>query len=224
MNIKGEKKGNALQIKILLLGESAIGKTCLIERYVNNSFKGNYLITIGMDIRIKKLEINNYDINVTINDTAGQERFRSITKMVYKGADGILVGFDLTDIDSFNQVNYWIDQIEANKSKDYPISLILFGNKCDIKENIAVKDTDIESLKNKYNLEFFATSAKNGTNVQNAFEFLIKKILKTRKFLEKIGLSPGISFDDIIIKEKEKENLIKETNPTRKKKQKKNWC
>ena len=164
MNIKGEKKGNALQIKILLLGESAIGKTCLIERYVNSSFKGNYLITIGMDIRIKKLEINNYDVNVTINDTAGQERFRSITKMVYKGADGILVGFDLTDIDSFNQVNYWIDQIEANKSKDYPISLILFGNKCDIKENIAVKDTDIESLKNKYNLEFFATSAKDGIN------------------------------------------------------------
>ena len=136
----------------------------------------------------------------------------------------MIVGFDLTDIDSFNQVNYWIDQIEANKSKDYPISLILFGNKCDIKENIAVKDTDIESLKNKYNLEFFATSAKDGTNVQNAFEFLIKKILKTRKFLEKIGLSPGISFDDIIIKEKEKENLVKETNPTRKKKQKKNWC
>ena len=62
------------------------------------------------------------------------------------------------------------------------------------------------------------------SNVQNAFEFLIKKILKTRKFLEKIGLSPGISFDDIIIKEKEKENLVKETNPTRKKKQKKNWC
>ena len=87
-----------------------------------------------------------------------------------------------------------------------------------------IKDTDIESLKNKYNLEFFATSAKDGTNVQNAFEFLIKKILKTRKFLEKIGLSPGISFDDIIIKEKEKENLVKETNPTRKKKQKKNWC
>ena len=91
MNIKGDKKGKALQIKILLLGESAIGKTCLIERYVNNSFKNNYLVTIGMDIRIKKLEINNYDVNVTINDTAGQERFRSITKMVYKGADGILI-------------------------------------------------------------------------------------------------------------------------------------
>ena len=166
--------------------------------------------------------INNYDVNVTINDTAGQERFRSITKMVYKGADGILVGFDLTDLDSFNQVNYWIEQIEANNSKDYPISLLLFGNKCDIKENIAVKDTDIESLKNKYNLEFFATSAKDGTNVQNAFEFLIKKILKTRKYLEKIGLSPDIPFEDIEIKVKENQRI--EANPTHKKKQKKSCC
>ena len=162
MNIKGVKKGNAIQIKILLLGESAIGKTCLIERYVNNSFRGNYLVTIGMDIRIKKLEINNCDVNVTINVTAGQERFRSITKMVYKGADGILVGFDLTDKDSFNQVSYWIDQIEANKSKDYPVSLVLFGNKSDMIDNIVVKDDDIKSLKKQYNLEYFATSAKDG--------------------------------------------------------------
>ena len=222
MNIKGDKKGKALQIKILLLGESAIGKTCLIERYVNNSFKNNYLVTIGMDIRIKKLEINNYDVNVTINDTAGQERFRSITKMVYKGADGILVGFDLTDLDSFNQVNYWIEQIEANNSKDYPISLLLFGNKCDIKESIAVKDNDIESLKKQYNLEYFATSAKDGTNVKSAFEFLIKKILKTRKYLEKIGLSPDIPFEDIEIKVKENQRI--EANPTHKKKQKKSCC
>ena len=222
MNIKGDKKGKALQIKILLLGESAIGKTCLIERYVNNSFKNNYLVTIGMDIRIKKLEINNYDVNVTINDTAGQERFRSITKMVYKGADGILVGFDLTDLDSFNQVNYWIEQIEANNSKDYPISLLLFGNKCDIKESIAVKDNDIESLKKQYNLEYFSTSAKDGTNVKSAFEFLIKKILKTRKYLEKIGLSPDIPFEDIEIKVKENQRI--EANPTHKKKQKKSCC
>ena len=226
MKIKGEKKSNSLQMKILLLGESLIGKTCLIERYVNNLFKGSYLVTIGMDIRVKKLEINNYDVNVTINDTAGQERFRSITKMIYKGADGILVGFDLTNKESFDQVSYWLEEIEENKSKDYPISLVLFGNKCDIKDKIEVKDEDIKSLKKKYNLEYFATSAKNGTNVQKAFEHLIKSILKTRKLFEKVGLSPDIPFDNIIIKEKEneKENQRLERVKNPKKKKKKSFC
>ena len=97
MKIKGEQQGRAIQFKFLVLGEGRIGKTCLIERYVNRTFKGNYIATIGMDIRIKRLEINNSDVNISITDTAGQERFRSITKMFYKGADGILVGFDLTE-------------------------------------------------------------------------------------------------------------------------------
>ena len=130
MKIKGEQQGRAIQFKFLVLGEGRIGKTCLIERYVNRTFKGNYIATIGMDIRIKRLEINNSDVNISITDTAGQERFRSITKMFYKGADGILVGFDLTEPNTLEQVNYWIQQIEANGSKEYPISLILFGNKC----------------------------------------------------------------------------------------------
>ena len=126
--MKGEP-GKTLQFKFLVLGEGRIGKTCLIERYVNRTFQANYIATIGMDIRIKKLEINKTDVNISITDTAGQERFRSLTKMFYKGADGILVGFDLTEPNTLEQVNYWIGQIEANKSKEYPLSLILFGNK-----------------------------------------------------------------------------------------------
>ena len=162
MNIKGENQGKAFHLKLLILGESSIGKTCIIERYVKNSFNENYIATIGMDIRIKRLEINNCDVEVAINDTAGQERFRSLTKMFYKGADGILVGFDLTNKDTFDKVNYWIGQIEENKNKDYLVSLVLFGNKCDKKEQIVVNEDDIESLKKQYNLEFFATSAKDG--------------------------------------------------------------
>ena len=93
-----------------------------------------------MDIRRKRLEINNKEVDISITDTAGQERFRSITKMFYKGADGILVGFDLTDRNTFEQVNYWISQIEENSSKDYPISLVLFRNKCDNVEDIKVSE------------------------------------------------------------------------------------
>ena len=219
MSSKRDKQGKPISLKFLILGEAAIGKSCLIERYYSNSFKTNYLATIGVDVRQKKLEINNCDVDVAINDTAGQERFRSITRMFYKGADGILVGFDLTNKNTFNQVNFWIEQIDANKTKDTPISIVLFGNKCDAKDQIVVQDDEIESLKKKYNLEFFATSAKDGTNVQNAFEYLIKITLKTKGFLEKIGLSPDIPFDDIEIQAKENPKI--DIKPPKQKKKKK---
>ena len=217
--MKGDQ-GKNLTFKFLVLGEGRIGKTCLIERYVSKTFKSGYIATIGMDIRQKKLEINKNDVTITITDTAGQERFRSITKMFYKGADGILVGFDLTNKDTFNHINYWIEQIETNKSKDYPISIVLFGNKCDATEKIEVNEDEIKSLKEKYNFEYFATSAKDGTNVKNAFEYLLKSTLKIRGFLEKIGLSQDTPFDDIniIVKENQKTEVKKIQQKKKKKK------
>ena len=206
MQIKGDKKDDTLRLKLLLLGEADIGKTSVMERYVNNCFK-NYLPTIGLDIRKKFLEINKCDIDVTINDTPGQERFRSLTKMLYKGADGILLGFDLTNKHTFETINYWFEQIEQNKNKDFPVNLVLFGNKCDKKEEIVVNNDDIELLKKKYNFQYFATSAKDGTNVQNAFEYIIKATIKAKGLLEKIGLSPDIPFDDIEIKVKENQKI-----------------
>ena len=219
MKMKGET-GKILQFKFLVLGEQRIGKTCLIERYVNRSFNANYIATIGMDIRIKKLEINKTDINISITDTAGQERFRSITKMFYKGADGILVGFDLTEPNTLEQVNYWIGQIEANKTKDYPLSLVLFGNKCDDKENIKVKEEDIKKMREKYKLEYFETSAKDGTNVQAIFEHLTKITLKQRGLLKQFGLPDNTPVEEINIIEKENQRIeIKRTF-----KKKKNKC
>ena len=220
MKVKGESHSKSIQFKFLVLGEGKIGKTSLIERYINKTFKCNYIATIGMDIRRKRLEINNKEVDISITDTAGQERFRSITKMFYKGADGILVGFDLTDRNTFEQVNYWISQIEENSSKDYPISLVLFGNKCDNVENIKVSEEDIEQLKDKYKLTFYKTSAKDGTNVQNAFQHLTKITLKTRGLLSKIGLPENTKIEDIIITEKENQKLEFKPTPKRKKKSK----
>ena len=213
MKIKGQQKDKAQRIKFLVLGESTIGKSCLIERYINNSFKENYIATIGMDIRQKRLDINNIDVFLTINDTAGQERFRSLTKMVYKNTDGILVGFDLTKPKTLEQVEFWINQIESNKTKDSSISLVLFGNKCDMKEEIQVKEEDIEKIKEKYNLRYYETSAKDGTNVQNIFEYLAKIVLKSRGFLENVNI------DEISVEEKE--DLKLETKKTKKRKGKK---
>ena len=117
MKMKGEQ-GKTLQFKFLVLGEGRIGKTCLIERYVNRTFQTNYIATIDMDIRIKKLEINKADVNISITDTAGQERFRSLTKMFYKGADGILVGFDLTEPNTQSKSIIGLDKQKQIKARN----------------------------------------------------------------------------------------------------------
>ena len=165
MEIKGTKKEKRLQLKFLILGEGMIGKSCLLVRYIDNKYKDNYLTTIGIDTRIKKLEINNKSIHVKIIDTSGEERYRSMINKFYKDTDGFLIGLDLTDKYTLEQVNYWISQVEEKRNKEYPISWVLFGNKCDNKDSIKVKEEDIKNIIEKYNIKYFETSAKTGTNV-----------------------------------------------------------
>ena len=216
--MKKDSFGTNLSYKFLVLGDQMVGKTSVLERYINRTFKENYLLTIGMDKRFKRLEINNTDVDIFITDTAGQERFRSLTKMFYKGADGILIGFSLTEAKTLESVNYWINEINQNCSKEYPISLVLFGNKCDDKENIQVKPEKIEEIKNKYNLMYFETSAKDNINIQNVFEYLTKITIIKRGNLPNIGLKEGATIDDIIIQEKENQKLEVKITKTKKKK------
>ena len=204
--------------KFLVLGDQMVGKTSVLERYINRTFKSNYLLTIGMDKRFKRLEINNVDVDIHITDTAGQERFRSLTKMFYKGADGILIGFSLTDSKSLQSINYWINEINENCSKDYPISLVLFGNKCDDKQNFQVSKEEIDKIVNEYKLTYFETSAKDNINITKIFEYLTKLTIIKRGNLKNIGLPEGASLDDIIIKEKENQKL--EIVQTKRKKKK----
>ena len=210
--------GSNRSYKFLVLGDKMVGKTSVLERYVNRTFKENYLMTIGMDKRFKRLEVNNKDVDIFITDTAGQERYRSLTKMFYKGADGILVGFSLTEPSSLESVNYWINQINENCSKERPISLVLFGNKCDDKENIKVGEEDINKIKDKYNLTYFETSAKENINVQNVFEYLTKITIIKSGNLKDFDLPEKATIDDIIINEKENQKLeVKLAKPKKKK-------
>ena len=222
IKIKNNSLGEVLSYRFLILGESKVGKTSILERYINKTFKENYLSTIGMDKRYKKLKINEKDLDIYITDTAGQERFRSITKMFYKGADGILIGFSLTDEKSLNSINYWMQEISENCNKETPLSLILFGNKCDDKENIEVKAEEIDELKKKYNIQYFETSAKENINVQEMFEYLIKLTIMKKGNLKDIGLSENDSVDNIIITEKENQKL--ELKKIRHKKKKNKFC
>ena len=216
--MKMKKEIGSRSYKLLVLGDKMVGKTSVLERYVNRTFKENYLMTIGMDKRFKRLEVNNKDVDIFITDTAGQERYRSLTKMFYKGADGILIGFSLTEPSSLESVNYWVEQINENCSKDRPISLVLFGNKCDDEKNIKVGEEEINKIKNKYNLTYFKTSAKDNINVQNVFEYLTKLIIIKSGNLKDFDLPEKATIDDIIINEKENQKLdIKPPRPKKKK-------
>jgi len=215
---KNDSLNSNLSYKFLVLGDQMVGKTSILERYINNTFKGQYLLTIGMDKRFKRLEINNHDVDIFITDTAGQERFRSLTKMFYKGADGILLGFSLTDKKSLESTDYWVNQINENCSKEKPISLILFGNKCDDKDNIQVTPEEINEIKTKHNLIYYETSAKDNINIKEIFEHLTKETIIKRKDLKALGLKQNTSINDIIIKEKENQKLeIVKIKPKKKK-------
>ena len=213
-----------LSFKFLTLGDSKIGKTSILERYVNRTFSDNYLVTIGMDIRIKRLSVNNNDVDIRITDTAGQERFRSISKMQYKDADGILIGFALNDKKTFESISYWIEQIFENKGKDSDVSLVIFGNKCDDKNNIVVNKEDINQITTKYGLEYFETSAKENINVQNLFEYLVKITLIKKGHLKDIGLKENASLGEINIVERENQNIKPKKQRRKERKKKNGFC
>ena len=164
--------------KLLIIGESGVGKTCLLLRFTDDSFTANHLTTIGIDFKIKIININQKNIKLQIWDTAGQERFRTITKTYYKGAHGIILTYDVTDQNSFKNIRNWIKQIEANAQTN--VCKVLVGNKCD-KPDRTVTEEEGKKLAEDFKMSFFETSAKTNQNVNEVFEFLTKEILKTNE-------------------------------------------
>ena len=162
--------------KLLIIGESGVGKTCLLLRFTDDSFTANHLTTIGIDFKIKIINIEGKLIKLQIWDTAGQERFRTITKTYYKGAHGIILTYDVTDQNSFKNIRNWIKQIEANAQTN--VKKVLVGNKCD-KPDRVVTEEEGKKLADDYNMNFFETSAKTNQNVNEVFNFLTKEILKS---------------------------------------------
>jgi small GTP-binding protein len=165
-------------LKILVIGESAVGKSCLLLRYTENHFTETFMTTIGVDFKTKFLTIDGKSVKLQIWDTAGQEKFRSITKAYYRGAHGILVVFDISRRDTFNQTKVWIDSIRDSSADSTPIDVILVGNKCDLER--AVSREEGEALAREFQLSYFETSAKEAVNVENAFVSLATMALKRR--------------------------------------------
>ena len=181
--------------KILTIGESGVGKTCILRRFVENKFLKNHLATIGIDFKTKNIEIDGTPIKLKIWDTAGQERFRNITNQYYKGADGIILVFDVTDQKSFDKIKEWMSQIKANTQADQ-IGLVLLGNKCDI-EPRTISKNDGEELGKELGIEYYETSAMKGDGIAQAFEFLAKNILTKKKIdlKNEKGTDGGVNLD-----------------------------
>lgn len=158
--------------KILLLGDSSVGKTSLLIRYIDGFFGDSHIATIGIDYKVKFVQLNDKKIKVDLWDTAGQERFRALAKNYFKGANGYIFVFDITNRKSFESVKKWVSEAQTMAVvKNYQMFIV--GNKCDCDDERTVKINEIEELANKYNAKFLETSAKDNINVDELFTTLI---------------------------------------------------
>ena len=161
--------------KILLLGDTTVGKTCFLMRYTDNTFQEVHMSTIGLDYRVKNMQLNTGKIvKVQIWDTAGQDRFRAITKNYYKGANGIILIYDITNQQTFENVKNWITQIKEEANEN--VCIFLIGNKIDDEENRTVTTEEGKELAKEFSLPFYETSAKTGVNIDSTFSDLINKV------------------------------------------------
>jgi small GTP-binding protein len=175
-----------VKIKLLIIGDQSIGKTCLLERFVNNTFSISTLSTIGIDFRVKYLEIDSLKIKLQVWDTGGQERFRTITRSYFRGSHGVLLAFDCTSRKSFESIDLWLKEIAKNA--DDNINKMIVGTKIDDKDKRVVFYDEALALANKYNLPYIETSALDGSNVEECFMSITTNI-KTRLVIEGLKTS-----------------------------------
>ena len=186
---------DALTFKILLLGDSTVGKTSFMIRYLDDTFEDT-LFTMGIDSRYKDLVRNNKKIFLRIYDTAGQERFRSIVKNYYKGADGILLMYDVTKLESFNSIKRWVEGIKENIKME-ELGLIIVGNKCDLKKEKIITDEMKKELENSLNIKIIEGSAKEKINVNESFEKLVDIMMEIKMKNNNLDKNKTIKLDNI---------------------------
>ena len=173
-----------LVIKILLLGDSEVGKSCFLMRYSENVFIENYITTIGLDYKLKTVKLDTgKTIKVQLWDTAGQDKYRTIAKNYYKGSHGILLLYDITKQSSFDNIREWVRDIKEEVSEKAIIFLI--GNKIDIEDQRKISKEKGEELAEEFKIPFFEASAKSGENVDEVFKALYNKICEIYGDLEK---------------------------------------
>ena len=162
------------KLKLVVVGDSGVGKTNLIKRFANNTFNSNSKATVGVEFLSKSFKINNTVFKIEIWDTAGQERYKSITAAYYKGAKGALVVYDITSKISFENIDKWMLEIKEKSSKD--LKLMIIGNKSDLKDGRQVSNEEAMRKAKDTGIALMETSALDSTNVKEAFHDLLKEM------------------------------------------------
>lgn len=175
-------------IKLLMIGDSNVGKTCILTKYVTNTFTDDFTTTIGIDFHIKRIAVNDKIVKLQLWDTAGQERFRSVTIGYFRGAQGAFIVYDVTNRESFNNIKKWIEDINKNCYKG--IIIFLVGNKIDEIHNRQVSTEEGKELGKKYNINYFECSAKTGKNIEEIY-FNIATII-SKKIIEEQNLNKSV--------------------------------
>lgn len=185
--------------KVLLIGDSSVGKSCILLRFSEDSYTETHISTIGVDFKIKTVEMDGKVIKLQIWDTAGQERFRTITSSYYRGAHGIFVVYDITNHDTFENVKQWLQEIGRYAGDN--IDILLVGNKNDLENKREVTFEEGKHFADSIGVEFIETSAKNASNVDKAFLTMcaqIKKRMQVRISGKPADMSYRLSTSTII--------------------------
>ena len=178
--------------KILLLGDAGVGKSSIILRYTKNEFNASMVSSIGVDFKTKDIIVNDKKVKLQLWDTAGHERFRTITTSYYRGAHGIATVFDLSERESFEHVEKWLEEI--NKYAKENVMRFLIGNKSDLVDKRQVTYEEVRALANRLNIYYVETSAKNNINISDFFQIATKNYLNKYDFKKEKELA-GVSLD-----------------------------
>ena len=165
--------------KIVLIGDSSVGKTNMLSRYISNEYDPNSQSTIGVELSTKNYKFDKDEVKVQLWDTAGQEKYRSITSSYYKGAQGCLLVYDITRKATFENIDKWYSELKSGADND--INAILVGNKCDLENERQVTVEEAQKKAKLFNMAFMETSALNGTNVEKAFNELVNNVYQNNK-------------------------------------------
>ena len=204
---------NLEKIKVFTLGDGSVGKSCFILKYTEDKFQQSHLITTGIDLKskVEKLE-NGKEYRVDFYDTAGQERFQSISLNSIKSADGIILMYDITRQKTYDNISVWMESVKECKGENFP--MILIGNKSDLEQKRIISKEEGEELALKYKLKFFEISNKTGDNVKKAGLEIINQIVGIKEkekseILKTYEVIENFKLDKKKIKSKKKHKLCK---------------
>ena len=173
--------------QLLIIGDSTVGKTSILSRFANGTFNSNYLATVGLDNFTKDEIIDNKTIRIKMWDTAGQERYKSLTKSFFRNAQGVMVVYDVTNSETYDNLKFWMQSIKNNMSPDMgEIPIIIMGNKIDC-EDREVNAKEAESFWKEQGYPYFETSAKTGENIDDTIKYLVKRVIDVKEGKSNIG-------------------------------------